>query len=507
MTKRFYFLVLASLLLVACSKNKPDPYVMPPIQLLSDSLYKPSQLAPLSAQLQLRTANKTTLKVRVEGKNGPTSDLIQQQTTASTQHTITLVGLYPNYNNTIEITLSNPGQAPLTKIYRVQTAPLPSNLFPNIQIDTKTAQMAPGLTLVSYFGYQSNPFPQSPFMFDAFGDIRWYLDFSTHPSLQTLFYDDGMEQLQNGNLYFGDGSTNTIYEIDFAGNILNTWPLPGFGFHHQVLEKPNGNFLVSVSKLGESTIEDFIIEIDRQSKQIINTWDLRQSLQYNRQTLSTNPTDWIHVNALAYDASDNCIIISGRTQGLIKLNAQNQVEWIMSPHKGWDVAGNGTNLTPYLLQPLNQNQQAITQTDVLQGNSPHPDFEWQWYQHAPKLMPNGNILLFDNGDNRNFGASSSYSRAVVYQINKANKTVKQVWQYGKSRGIQTYSRIVSDVDYLAEQNHIIFSPGAVNNNANYGKIVEIDYTSQSILFEATLFAPKPYYGITFHRTERITRFP
>lgn len=70
--------------------------------------------------------------------------------------------------------------------------------------------------------------------------------------------------------------------MDWLGNIINNWPFPGFRFHHNVQEKPNGNFLVTVSKEGSSTIEDYIIEIDRNSKQVINTWDLNASLQYSR---------------------------------------------------------------------------------------------------------------------------------------------------------------------------------------------------------------------------------
>jgi arylsulfate sulfotransferase len=102
--------------------------------------------------------------------------------------------------------------------------------------------MAPGMTLVSYFGYKDNPSPESPFIFDAFGDIRWYLDFKTSAVLNKLFFDDGMERLQNGDLYFGDISSNAIYEMDLQGNIIDTWTLPGYQFHHNVQEKPNGNF-------------------------------------------------------------------------------------------------------------------------------------------------------------------------------------------------------------------------------------------------------------------------
>jgi arylsulfate sulfotransferase len=216
------------------------------------------------------------------------------------------------------------------------------------------------------------------------------------------------------------------------------------------------------------------------------------------------------VNALVYDKSDNTIIISGRTQGVVKLDQNNKVVWILGSHKGWGTAGDGVNLNNYLLQPLDKSNQPITSQSILDGNTNHADFEWSWYQHAPLLMPNGHLMLFDNGgDNRNFSGSGNYSRAVEYEINGLNKTVKQIWEYGKSRGASTFAHIVSDVDFLntTTHDHVIFSPGSVNNASTYGKVVELDYTTQDILFEATLTPPRSFYGITFHRTERLNLYP
>jgi arylsulfate sulfotransferase len=368
--------------------------------------------------------------------------------------------------------------------------------------------MSDGMTLVSWYGFDINRAPQNPFIFDSFGDIRWYLDLKTHPELNQLLFEIGIERLQNGNFYFGDTSTDKIYEIDPFGTVINRWSMPGFQFHHDVFEKPNGNFILSVDKIGASTVEDYIIEIDRSSGQIINVWDLNQSLQNTRQTLFANAVDWIHVNALIYDSRDNTIIISGRTQGLVKLDNNNKVLWIMGCHKGWGNAGNGINLKNYLLTPLDATGQSITNQNILDGNTNHPDFEWNWYQHAPLLKANGNIILFDNGGtNRNFSGAGQYSRAVEYAINEESKTVKQIWEYGKSRGNSTFSSIVSDVDVLLNSNHIIFSPGAVNNGTRYGKVIEIDYQTKNVLFEATLTTLSPAFTVAFHRTERLNLYP
>jgi arylsulfate sulfotransferase len=145
---------------------------------------------------------------------------------------------------------------------------------------------------------------------------------------------------------------------------------------------------------------------------------------------------------------------------------------------------------------------------VLDGSANHPNFEWAWYQHAPELMPDGTLLLFDNGDNRNFVDQPLYSRAVQCRIDAAEMTVQQLWQYSKERGAETLSRVVSDVDYHAADHHIVFVPGAVTfGGAAYRKMIEVDYATRAVVFEATVTAPFAPYGMSFHRVERLPLYP
>lgn len=505
---KYSSLPLALLVMIAgCGDNPSDSVPEPDFIADAAVTVNPSGYAPLTALIVLQLEREARVTVWVAGKNGDDSDIVHAFDETGQELEIPVLGLYPGYENTVELTFYSPAGENLgVKSWSIQTSLLLADL-PAITIDAADRpRMEEGLTFVSYFGHNGNFNPQRPFMFDTYGDIRWYLDYRNHPDLANLFYDDGMERLENGNLYFGDGNSGRIYEIDMLGEVINTWDMPGYGFHHQALEKPDGNFIVTVNKNGESTIEDYLIEIDREANRIINIWNLNESLDNTRSAWPHNSVDWIHVNGIAYDESDDTIIISGRTQGVIKLTENNEVVWILAPHKGWGVSGSGGDLTQYLLQPLDSDGQPITDQAVLNGDENHPDFEWNWYQHAPLVMPDGNVMLFDNGDNRNYGGEiDPYSRAVEYDIDVSNMTVRQVWSYGKERSGATYSRIVSDVDYLPESNHVLFSPGAVNfNGANYGKSIELDYAGRQVIFEATITPPTAPFNITFHRTERMS---
>jgi len=116
-------------------------------------------------------------------------------------------------------------------------------------------------------------------------------------------------------------------------------------------------------------------------------------------------------------------------------------------------------------------------------------------------------LVFDNGDNRNYANSGPYSRAVEYEIDQAAKTIKQVWSYGKERGEETYARIVSKVTYVAKNNSVLFTPGSsVSQGVPQGKVVEVDYPTKAVIFEATIRPPNTVFNISFHNVQRVSVF-
>jgi len=477
-------------------------------------LLNPYGNAPLSALLKFTSPIAGHTRIVVVGKNGAASDIAQTFTDNGTSHSIPVLGLYPNYKNTVNVyVVDSAGKDSVESVVNITTSPLPTNTPAFIHADiANQAEMVSGLNLVSSFSGLPNP-PQMPYIVDSYGDIRWILDCTNDAKLSGLFYDCGISRLQNGNFYFADGTSSSIYEVDVLGRIVNTWGLHGYGFHHNVTEKPDGNFLITTSKSdskhlnGSSTIEDYVLEINRNTGDITNTWDLKESLDEYRTALTVDAQDWIHVNAVIYDPSDNTIIISGRTQGVVKLTYDNHVKWIMAPHRGWTKNRRGEDLNQFLLTPLDANGNKIADAAVLEGTVNSPDFEWNWYQHSPILIPNGDLMIFDNGSTRNFvPLVNPYSRAVEFKIDPVNMTVQQKWEYGKERGLETFSLVVSSVKYLPEKNHVLFSPGyqVTNTNGLGGKMIEVDYATKKVVFETRVNSTN---GWGWHRVQRLQLYP
>lgn len=508
---RYLLIFCLGLSLFACKEDEKVNPAQPatPVVFVDTLILNPSGYAPLTAIAQKQTREATRVQLTIRGKNQE-PDFVHDFNEFKTQHSTTILGLYGAHLNTVILRYINQGGTVIEeKTHLVQTDSLNVNL-PDIQIKVKdSSAKSPGWTLVSYFGIITE---NKPFIFDDYGNIRWYLDFANHPELASLRYDNGIEISRNGNLFFGNIPNNKIYEINFLGETINSFGLGNHQFHHQVFEASNNDFIITTSKNssihnnGDPTVEDYVIRVNRNTGALLNEWDLKNSFDEDRTiwtgTVLTNPVDWFHGNGLIEDGTQGDIIVSGRTQGIVKVKADNTPAWIIATHKDWDTSRLGYRMADYLLQPLDANNMPISDTSVLNGYTNHPDFEWPWYPHAPKRLPNGNLICFDNGDNRNYTGAENYSRAVEYEIDEQNMTIKQVWSYGKARGTETYSRIVSDVDYLADKDNVLFSPGFGLNSGSSGKIVEVDYSTKQVVFEADINPPAGVF-LAFTRAERL----
>lgn len=519
-----YVLLLFTVLFVVSSCQQPfeDTLVSqaPPVTftVAPDSVrVNPYGYTPLSALVRFSTEVAGRTFIRVRGKHGSITNVEHVFADPGLHHAVPVVGLYADYANTVDIrVLSETGDTLAQTTLTIQTGALPPNMPQAITpAPFDEAKVAPGLILVSNFSTLGTGSPSTPYFVDAYGDIRWVLDYRSHELLKTLSYDDGIDRLRNGNFFFGDINTSGIYEVDLLGRVVKNWPLPGYVFHHNVSEKPDGNFLITVSKPGSTrtdgtpTIEDYVIELDRTTGRVLTEWDLKQSLDEYRtaQPQTFGVGDWFHGNSVIYDSTDHTIVVSGRHQGVVKLDYNNRPKWILAAHRGWTRNRRGEDLNPFLLKPIDARGAAITDTAVINGSAVTADFEWNWYQHSNIYLPNGDLMVFDNGDVREFVADANkYSRAVAYKIDPVKMTVGQTWAYGKERGGATFSSIVSSVQFITPANHVLFGPGyrVPNADGQGGKIVEIEAGSRAVVSELSITSAN---GWGFHRAKKMSAYP
>lgn len=403
-------------------------------------IVNPYKNSPLTALVIFKTANEIAPTVEIKGKDEKTT--ISHTFPASREHFLPIYGLYADYNNTVTMSYEINGQKNIS-VLNIKTDPLPESVARAKITSTNTEQLDNQLYFFSPSGNNLSA------AYDINGDVRWYLD-------QKTAWDNA--RLKNGHLLIStERLMNTpyymtgLYEIDLLGKIYNEYTVPG-GYHHDYFEMPNGNLLIASDNFAitNNTVEDYLVEIERESGKIIKQFNLKDALP----TTSTgnenySEADWFHNNSVWYDENSNTVILSGRHQdAVVALDyATGSLKWILGDKTNWP-----EEYAEYFFTPVGEN------------------FEWQWSQHAAMLTPEGNIFLFDNGNNKSklsdsyTPAAESYSRGVMYHIDYDAKTIEQVYQYGKERGAEFYSPYISDVDYLEADHYLISSGGIVKKN-------------------------------------------
>ena len=409
---------------------------------------------------------------------------------------IPILGLYADYNNTIEYMVKTSSH-----IYKgkttIQTDKLPDeDLAIEVKV-VKPEKMEPGnVTWATADIYSYD------FMFDCKGEIRWIINVKGNSDLRIL---------KNGNLVIKPwwGGQN-FGEYTPMGENINTWNIPNnFKNHHDLYEMSSGNFLVPVDlriarEEGYTTTEDCILEIDRQTGEIVNYWDLFELMDIkNLQDVwfhKNSPSDWFHMNSLCYDEIKDEIIVSGKHGGVIKLsrngengntvNKNKEIVWFMPRFDFYNFYKDHHATKNYILTAVNNSGIPYAQQNIY-----HDDFHWTKYQHNPSIIPSNDgtlhFLIFNNVYDVDLSA------IVEYVVDEELMTVKQIWKYGENRP-DLYGYAWSGTTFLPQTNNRIMFPPLPENPK-----VEVTIDKE-IVFEYLI---KSSGAPRWYRTGRINLYP
>lgn len=438
-------------------------------------LLDPYDASPLTALILFETEEEVSPKITIEGKDKLTT--IETEFAKNTKHYLPIYGLYADYNNKVDISYTLSDGKKITKQVEIQTNKLPDDFV----LPTSVKKDSSKLTNDLYFFTPSSK--GYTCAYDVNGDVRWYLSNNAvwdNTRLKNGHMMVSTERLVNSPYYM-----TGLYEIDLLGHIYNEYSLKG-GYHHDYFELPNSNLLVASDDFNNEsgTVEDYIVELDRTTGNIIKTWDLKDILNMeDGKSENWSSYDWFHNNSVWYDEATNSITLSGRHQdAVINIDyTSGKLNWIIGDPTNWS-----SEYQKYFFTPVGE------------------DFEWQWSQHAAMITPEGYVFIFDNGNNKSkdsskyVDATNSYSRGVMYKIDTDKMTIEQVYEYGKERGSSFYSPYISDVDYLSKNHYIVHSGGVVyvdgkNSNQPAGfssnttlKSDTVEVLNNKVIFEIVL---------------------
>lgn len=455
----------------------------------------PYSQSPLTALICFVTDEPTRVDIHIEGEDEYT-EVNHSFSELTTQHIIPVYGLYPDKLNPVTLSVyDEQGELLSVNISKIQTEPV-SDHFQNLIILTETFQdgYCEGINYL---------YSQGKSAFDKNGEIRFFYtrtyyydicEYNGHDNKFLLAYTFGYKFI----LFLEQDKLGKIYSIHFSSD----------GLHHDISPTSYNSLLITGFDPIGDTVEDYVYEIDLNTGEIINSLDFKYVLQRNRpawatwETQGSNMQDWLHMNSVEYDESDGSIITSNNYQSaVVKTDwPSGEVRWILGNHDDWN-----PRMQQYLLTPIGE------------------DFEWQYNQHAAEILPDYDnnpdtidILLFDNGSTRFYQDAELqrqirnneivepelYSRMVHYRINEISMEVEQIWQYGKERGLELYSRIQSDADLLSNGNILGMFDHFINDETNHPILVEVTKESK-LVWEAEIFKNTATGNKSEYRAERL----
>ncbi len=522
-----HVLGLLAAALAGCGGGGGDNRVVPALEFTRDPVFTTDEGATQVAHLSFSTNLNTIVDVSLDDGNGHAFTISFPDN--QNDHDLTIMGLRPDRTYSLSVvaqTLDNfTIDVPVPA--EIVMPPLPDD-FPSIEI----LLLDPDAISARYTLLDARRKDRSAayvIILDDAGEVVWYYK----PGVQSE-----TDRLDSGNYLILDAGSGLITELDDGGREIVSYhsaqSSPGTetsiavdanAFHHDVVKiESEGRYLTSIRddsrQVENFPIDEFdasitgtvnvrdepILEFDEDGN-IVARWDFLDMLKptrigYNGTRGLPNQADWVHINAVEYDARNDLILASARHQDAVVAFSREtgELRWILGPPENWE------GFEEYLLTPTGE------------------EFAWPYHMHAPEITPSGSILLFDNANNRAspftgepiVPADANWSRAVEYVVDSDELTIEQVWEWGlEEAGEALYAPFVGDADRLFRRNNTLitfgglcFENGVPSQNLRIcrssGRVIEVDTSTNEKVLDIAIDDTDPTStGYLVYRSERM----
>lgn len=250
------------------------------------------------------------------------------------------------------------------------------------------------------------------------------------------------------------------------------------GLHHEGYPLEDGTYVALSSELravdaypdsyddpqpaGAADVRDQLavrFDADGRVLERISLVDVLDTARISFDSLQRTPlgADWAHANGLAVDPRDGGWVISARHQdALVKVHPDGALAWILGDPAGWR--------SPWADRLL----------ETIGGA------DWAYHHHAPELLPDGTLIVFDNHNNGRTPydgepLSPVSSRAVAWRVDDVAGTAEHLWTLEQTATGPLYAAVVGDADYQPLSGNILRNYGILRDEpggASRARVVE-----------------------------------
>lgn len=260
----------------------------------------------------------------------------------TTEHEYLLVGIVPDTENTISLTVTDKNGKEAGSLELIYDAPSLLGSEKNIQLDimkgNSSAQLSDGLyTMLGNRTEEDNDQVDFLLLYDNSGTIRSEIPIQSYRACNVLF--------DNEEMYFST-SAETIAAMNSLGQITDLYDMGNYTLHHDYIWGSHDDILVLATEKDSATEEDRILSVDRDNGEVAELIDLSDLFENYFDTLdmtdSEEAFDWMHINSLQLVGEDSIIISSRETSSIIRIDhiyEEPSVNYIISSSQFWEESG------------------------------------------------------------------------------------------------------------------------------------------------------------------------
>ncbi len=380
----------------------------------------------------------------------PNEVILVESDGPATTHTLDVIGLYEDETWTCEVAATCAGAEVATATF--DTLALPASV-PSFTMTSSGTPPQGTWTLLNAEKSCTGGDVQEVMIVDLQGRVRWLYEVGAGYEVDVdAWWTGDVVHLGGGWGLFEDNAPNrgTMRQVALDGTELVVRDTPdfGLGFNHHSEPLADGEVLsltTSWNTLGNSTWHGVAVERwSPATQQVTWTWDSQQLVDDGVEGPHVG-SPW-HANALEWttDALGDALWVS--------LYVGQEV-WRIDRATGQrtHVLGRGGDFT-------------LLDAD----GTPLPSSEWMGGQHDPDFLPDGRVLLYDNG------VDQGSSRVLELQLDLVNATATKLWEWTEPGW---YTPIIGDADYL-DGGHVLVTKGVVSCLtfwlSEHSAIIELD---------------------------------
>ncbi len=381
--------------------------------------FSPAEIVTVTIQSGIETTGGTVLGGLTYTFTVSPNSLTQRRTLPETNHEVDWGGGNQSLPVTTGALVGNP----------TNYATLAAD-FPFVTVTAAANQTGDGLLFLN----NTSNRPPHPYLLilDDNGEPVFYRKMA--PGVR---YSDFRKQV-NGLLTYHDGAAEAYKALDSSYRMVDTYRA-GNGYvidGHGIEIAENGHILLQIydeqpvdmsqlvsGGLPDATVVGVVIQELDPSRNVIFEW---RSWDHFLITDASDDIDLTatgirasHSNAAVWDNDGNILVSFRNRDEITKINRRT-AEII------WQFGGKRNDFT------------------LIGDDRPFS------HQHDVRRLPNGNLTLYDNGNN----LVPEYSRGVEYQIDEVNRTATKVWEY-RHQPTDAFGRITGSMQRLPNGNTLI----------------------------------------------------